>query len=133
VTLVLDTSVLVAAFLARGTCAEVLEHCARAHEIVSAQPLLDELHDVLVRKFRQRPADARAATALIASRARLVTPAVLDAPVCRDPDDDLVLATAVAGEAEAIVTGDRDLLDLGQVGDIVILAPGEFWRWEAGK
>jgi predicted nucleic acid-binding protein len=32
--------------------------------------------------------------------------------VCRDPDDDVVLGTAVAGRCDAIVTGDKDLLDL---------------------
>jgi putative PIN family toxin of toxin-antitoxin system len=40
-----------------------------------------------------------------------VEPAALS-PVCRDPEDDIVLATAIAGRADAIVTGDDDLLVL---------------------
>lgn len=47
-------------------------------------------------------------------------------PVCRDPYDDWVLATALAGEAEMIATGDDDLLVLEALRGIVILSPREF-------
>jgi uncharacterized protein len=51
-------------------------------------------------------------------------------PVCRDPDDDWVLATALAGQAQAIVTGDADLLDLGAFQGVAILSPRQFMeRW----
>ena len=54
----------------------------------------------------------------------------LDAPVCRDPDDDWVLATALAGQADAIVTGDADLLVLDVFQGIAILSPRQFIeRW----
>jgi predicted nucleic acid-binding protein len=43
--------------------------------------------------------------------------------VCRDPDDDWVLATAIAGDAEVIVTGDDDLLTLHRQQGAAILAP----------
>jgi len=46
--------------------------------------------------------------------------------ICRDPDDDWVIACAVAGEADFIVSGDRDLLDLEQVGRIPILSVRQF-------
>lgn len=57
--LVLDTNVLVAAFIARGTCSELLEYCAVRHEIVLSPAILDELGDVLTRKFRFLPEEAR--------------------------------------------------------------------------
>ncbi|HEX9670444.1 MAG TPA: putative toxin-antitoxin system toxin component, PIN family [Thermoanaerobaculia bacterium] len=50
----------------------------------------------------------------------------VEQPACRDPDDDWVLATAVAGEAEVIVTGDGDLLDLRSYRGIAILSPRAF-------
>ena len=46
--------------------------------------------------------------------------------VCRDPDDDHVLAAAVAVKANLIVTGDKDLLTLGQFQGIRILPPQAF-------
>jgi len=61
----------------------------------------------------------------------LVTPASIDAPVCRDPDDDVVLATARSGECAAIVTGNQDLLILDPFGTLRVLAPSAFWKWES--
>lgn len=52
-------------------------------------------------------------------------PASLSGPVSRYPDDDLVLATALAAEASLIVSGDRDLLVLGTFRDIRILAAAD--------
>jgi len=44
----------------------------------------------------------------------------------RDPDDNRVLEAAIAGEADYIVTGDRDLLELGSYEGIRIVTPAEF-------
>ena len=129
--LLLDTNVLVAALVARGTCSDLLEHCVRHHVVISSRPLLDELRDVLTRKFRQRAADVRATVRLFEETFTLVTPVPLEAPACRDTDDDVVLATARAGECAAIVTGDQDLLILDPFQAIRVLAPSAFWKWES--
>jgi predicted nucleic acid-binding protein len=65
---------------------------------------------------------------LLAEYAKLtavVSPTLLSAPVSADPDDDAVLACAVAAQAEAVVTGDRHLLDLKIYQDIPILTASE--------
>ncbi len=129
--LLLDTNVLVAALIARGTCSDLLEHCVRHHDVISSPPLLDELRDVLTRKFRQRAADVRATVRLFEETFTLVTPVPLEAPACRDCDDDVVLATARAGECIAIITGDQDLLILDPFRGIRVVAPSAFWKWES--
>jgi putative PIN family toxin of toxin-antitoxin system len=131
VNLVLDTNVLVAALVARGTCSELLEHCIRQHVVASSQPLLNELREVLERKVSQRPIDVRAALQLFAETFALVTPDTLNPPTCRDRDDDVVLATALAGECAAVITGDEDLLILNPFRNIHVLAPSAFWKWES--
>lgn len=49
----------------------------------------------------------------------------------RDPDDDKCIHTALMGEAALLVTGDRDLLDLGRVGELLILSPADALGWMA--
>jgi putative PIN family toxin of toxin-antitoxin system len=53
---------------------------------------------------------------------RLVT--VVD--VCRDPDDNILLALTVDGKADYIVSGDKDLLDLVTFEEIPIVKPADF-------
>jgi uncharacterized protein len=130
VRVLLDTNVLVAALVARGVCADLVEHCVRQHLVVSSQSLLDELRDVLTRKLRQRAVDVRAALRLFEERFTLVIPATIE-PICRDRDDDVVLATALAGECVAVVTGDEDLLILDSFRGIRVLSPAAFWKWES--
>jgi putative PIN family toxin of toxin-antitoxin system len=130
VRVLLDTNVLVAALVARGVCTDLVEHCVRQHLVVSSQSLLDELRDVLTRKLRQRAVDVRAALRLFEETFTLVIPATIE-PICRDRDDDVVLATALAGECVAVVTGDEDLLILDPFRGIRVLAPAAFWKWES--
>ncbi len=128
--LLLDTNVLIAAFIARGTCSELLEHCARNHTLVTSKPLLRELEEKLAGKFGYARQETRDVLALLQGKMEVVEPASLNPPVCRDPDDDVVLATALTGTCDCIVTGDKDLLVLEQFREIPILVPAEFWRHE---
>lgn len=75
--------------------------------------------------------EAEATETLIRSRAEGVTPVALDEPVCRDPDDDHVIATAIAGDSACIVTGDDDLLTLGTHAGIAMLSPADFCTFES--
>jgi len=91
----------------------------------------DPKMEVLERKFSQRPIDVRAALQLFAETFTLVTPDTLDPPACRDREDDVVLATALAGDCAAVITGDEDLLILNPFRSIHVLAPSAFWKWES--
>lgn len=127
---VLDTNVLIAAFIAHGVCNELLEHCAICHEIVLSPFIVDELRARLVAKFRFTRGETDNVCRLLESRCSLVVPHELAEPVCRDPDDDNIIGTAVAGACDCIVTGDRDLLDLGTALGIPIISPSLFWEFE---
>lgn len=129
--LVLDTNVLIAAFISRGHCRELLEHTATAHQLFTSEPVLREFGTVLSRKFQVPPTLIENAVDLQRSRMGLVEPAPLASPASRDPDDDVVLATAVAAQAVCLISGDRDLLDLQSYGGIRILPPASFWEFES--
>lgn len=120
-----DTDVLVAAIAARGLCAEVVTHGLRYRLFVSSPALLAEFDAVLRRKFEMTPA-VRVFLDLLGKQLPLVDPAPLKRAVCRDPDDDTVLATAVTAKAGAIVTGDADLLVLRNYRRIDIITPREY-------
>jgi putative PIN family toxin of toxin-antitoxin system len=129
--LVLDTNVLIAALISRGVCADLLEHCVLRHEVVSSDFILNELRGHLVGKFKYDAAEADEVVGLFVAEMEIVTPKPLPLSVCRDADDDFILATAVAGQAECIVTGDKDLLVLRQYEGIKIVSPSEFTDFEA--
>ena len=61
---------------------------------------------------------------------QLVVPVNLSSPICRDADDDNVLATAKSGNCECIITGDKDLLVLVEFEGIKIYTPREFLNFE---
>jgi putative PIN family toxin of toxin-antitoxin system len=119
---VFDTNVVVAGLVAEGLCHELVEVHLPAHEVVLSQVLWDELVEKLRDKFGL-DADELPLLDLYRRHATWVDPPPLAGPVCRDTDDDWVLATAVAGGAEAIVTGDEDLLVLEAFRGIAILTP----------
>ena len=124
--ILLDTNVLVSALLFGGLPRVLLRTAVRgALTFVTSPALLDELEDVLVGKFGFGRVVSRLTRAEIEALADLVEPDELHR-VSRDPDDDEVLAAAVAGRADVIVTGDRDLLALGVHQGIRILTPREF-------
>jgi hypothetical protein len=123
--LVFDTNLVVAGLVAEGLCREILELHLPRHAPVLSQRLWDELVTKLREKF-DLEVDELPLLALYRRHATWVEPAALGGPASRDPDDDWVLATAVAGEVEAIVTGDADLLTLRSYRGIAILTPRGF-------
>jgi putative PIN family toxin of toxin-antitoxin system len=122
---VLDTNVLIAAVVAEGLCRDIARRRVKAHTLVTSPALLDELANTLRDKFGVEPSELPLLAAY-RDRSDVVQPSPLPSPVCRYADDDMVLATAVAGMAEVIVSGDADLLTLGAYAGIRILSPRQF-------
>jgi len=130
--ILLDTNVLIAAFITHGTCSDLFEHCIRQHEIIASQFILNELEGHLRKKFKFSETDTREAMELLIAVAKIIEPVSLTEPVCRDCDDDMILATALTGKADCLITGDKDLTDLKTFRGIPILKPAEFSALESG-
>ena len=125
--IVADTNTVLSGLLWQGPPRRLLDLARqRAFTLCTSPILLAELAEVIARdKFVQRVLAAElSAAALVQDYERLadiVEPQPLSVPVCRDPDDDHVLACALAAQATLIVSGDKDLLDLQPYKGIPIL------------
>jgi putative PIN family toxin of toxin-antitoxin system len=129
--LVLDANVLIAAFVARGVCTELLEHCVRVHEPVTSAFILEEVHRNLLGKIRVTGSQAGQALRLLRTRFEIVEPVTIEEGACRDQEDLPVLGTAVAGRCNVLVTGDKDLLEIETWQGITIVSPRGFWKLES--
>ena len=103
-----DTNVLIASLISRGFCRELLEYCFFNHTLVTSESILGELKEKLAEKFKYSTEIAEEAVELFRSRMQVVIPAALSSPISRDPDDDNILAAALAGNCECVITGDKD-------------------------
>ena len=118
--LVLDTNTVVSGLIWGGVPGQLIDAAAAGTvQIISSVPLLGELHDVLFRKkfatqLAEQGVDAADLFEGYAALVELVDPADIGPVILADPDDDIVLATAVAGGADAIVSGDAHLLGIGE-------------------
>jgi putative PIN family toxin of toxin-antitoxin system len=125
----LDTNVLVSGFATRGLSADVVRLLLSEHELLTGEVVLEETRRVLTEKFGVLDKKADQIERLL--RRRHVEPVPdSDSPVeVRDPDDEVVLASAIAAEAEILITGDKDLLDkAGKVESLRIMIPRTFWE-----
>lgn len=124
---VLDSNVVVAAFAARGLCAEVFEVCISGHSIVISEHILSEIKTNLIRKIRLPQSIVRNIIEYLRDETEIVVPQKLNDSPCRDKDDNLIIGTALSGSAKFIITGDEDLLILKKYEGIDIVTPREFW------
>ena len=127
--LVLDTNTVVSGLIWGGVPGQLIDAAAAGTvQIISSVPLLGELHDVLFRKkftvkLAEQGVDAADLFEGYAALVELVDPADIGPVILADPDDDIVLATAVAGNAAAIVSGDAHLLGIGEFRGMPIVTP----------
>jgi uncharacterized protein len=125
---VFDTNVFIAAFVTSGVCAKILLRARRGQfQLIGSPFILNEFEQVLIKKFSVTRSEARDASRLIAEAMRaVVDPGETVTGICRDPDDDAILACALAGEADYLITGDADLLALKNFKGVQILSPRNF-------
>jgi uncharacterized protein len=124
----LDTNVLASAFATRGICADVLMLVVAEHELVVSEQVLTELSRTLRERFRTGDALAQEAVEFLRQEAALVGEAPLLEIEVRDADDKRIVEQAVLGEADVLVTGDRDLTEMGTRRPVRILTPRGFWE-----
>ena len=125
---VFDTHVLVAAFITEGLCSKLLVRGRkRQFHLIACPIIFREFEYVFIHKFSATRNEARDALKIISEAIdNLVHPSQTVKGVCRDPDDDAILACALEAEVDYLVTGDADLLELKTFKGIHIVNPRDF-------
>jgi putative PIN family toxin of toxin-antitoxin system len=125
VRIVLDTNVLMSAVFFGGAPLEILRAWRKGRvKLLASAAILEEYSRVVDELGRRYPLEAaRSVVALVSERAVIVEGGDVGDLRCDDPDDLKFLACAVAGKADAVVSGDKHLLRLRAVARIPILTP----------
>ena len=127
--IVLDSNIIISAFASRGLCLNVFEICLDKHTVILSQFLLQEIHRNLQKRIKLPLSLCNEIQNFLLSEAKIVEPQILSKNSCRDQTDIKVLGTGITGQADAIVTGDNDLLVLKEFHSIPILLPRKFWEF----
>ncbi len=123
---VLDTNILISSLFWNGCPRRVVDLATSQHiQSVTSLEILKELQSVLSEDFQVPPTKVKDILKDILSYSQLVKPRPLSIKI-RDLDDVKVIACAAVAKADYIVTGDKDLLILGQFNKTKIITPADF-------
>ena len=129
----LDTNVIASATATRGLCADVLRTVIEFHDLVVSDHLIREVRRILKDKFGA-PRELIADVIWLLHQDTFISEAhpLGDIPLS-DPADIAIVSSALNGEADVLVTGDKEMLALRRVGPLEILSPRQFWDKERGQ
>lgn len=134
--IVLDTSVLISSVLLTNSVpAKAVRLALRSGTVLVSQDTLTELSAVLKRPSILATMTAKQGDDYLSAYAAAaeLTEVTTIVTACRDPDDDKILALAVSGQADIIITGDTDLLVLDPFQGVRILAPRAYLESHESK
>jgi putative PIN family toxin of toxin-antitoxin system len=131
VKVVFDTNVLVSALLFKGELSQLVDLWKSSRIIpLFSKETFEEFRAVLAYpKFRLSPAEIRAIIEIdVLPFFEIVEGTDAVSGICKDPDDDKFIACAVSGDAEFLVTGDRQLCDVRKHKAVKIVKAADFMR-----
>lgn len=125
---VFDTNVLMAAFLTEGLCSRLLIRARKqAFDLVLCDYIIQEFEGILTNKFKLSLTDIAIISDMVAEATYEILHELHSIPgICRDTNDDMIIACAVDAATDYIVTGDEDLLILEKYNNIKIFNPRNF-------
>ncbi|MCY4438834.1 MAG: putative toxin-antitoxin system toxin component, PIN family [Deltaproteobacteria bacterium] len=126
--ILLDTSVLVAAFATRGFCHDILQIVLAEHRLLVGETVLQELERILADKLAAPEAHVSEVIGFVREHADVVAPVEPASWPATDPADRWIAAAAVRGRADVLVTGGRDLLEAAPGGDLRVVSPRGLWE-----
>lgn len=125
---VLDTNVYIAAFhFSEGVCAELLRYASRQYyELIISPVIIREFASTSRRDFQVNEEKRLRFIRFLGKTGSIVVPQTIPEIILEDPPDNHILACALAGNANLIVSQDLDLLRRKTHGTIAIITPIDF-------
>ena len=102
-------------------------------ELHISDDIRGEVLRVLRDKFRWTDEALALAKDRIGDFTKTIQPGQAVQIITADPTDNRIIKCALAGKSDYIVTGDKHLLDLGQVGDVKMVKPADFLGMKEGR
>lgn len=124
---VLDSNVLVAAFATHGVCSELFEHCLKNTTILCSDFIAVEVERILVDKIKIPTRKSSEIIRYIRNQAQWIIPESIIIGNLRDPNDQMIVATALSGKADFLITGDKDMLVLKKIKGTIMISPRDYW------
>lgn len=122
-----DTNVLLAAFATRGLCADLFAHVLLEHDLLVGEVVIRELRSKLRTKLKLPKRTIDEIETLLRDQVVVRTPEKHLRLKISDPDDEWIVAEAMAGDAHVLVTGDAALHKLGARAPLPIVSPRGLW------
>lgn len=124
----LDTNVLVSALATRGLCSDVLRETLSFHQLVISFHLLTELERILKDKIKLPDNLIAESLNFLKQTGFMSKTFERSIPELKDKDDELIINSALNGKVELFVTGDKEVLKLRLIDDMMIVDPRSFWE-----
>ena len=122
----LDTNVLISAFITRGLCADIFRIILAEHHLVLSEYILAEFEDVTRRKIDLPIEQIQSILKYLRTFEIVQDHQPSESFEIRDNDDISVLAAALNGKCDILISGDKDLLEINERYKIKIVDPRQF-------
>jgi putative PIN family toxin of toxin-antitoxin system len=124
--IVLDTDIILSDFITQGLSSRVIDICIDKHQLFISQWIVNEVIEKLNTKFKTPKKELKRVKDLLLTAFRFIQPEGEIPDLCKDKDDNNILYLAQYIDADLIITGDKDLLELKIIKKSMIINPRTF-------
>lgn len=128
--IVIDTNVLISAFIATGPAKDVFEYAVENHDVIASPYILNELKEKLTRKLGFSHGEYKEIRELLTDSILILTEKSDKLIEFSDKKDLPILDLCISVQADLLITGDKQIQKLKRIGQTKVVSPSEFWNVE---
>jgi len=128
--IVIDTNVLISAFIAIGPSKDVFEYVVENHDVILSPYILKELREKLLKKLGFSRKEYEEIEEILTGSVVISIEESGKAPSFSDKKDLPILDLCISVDAALLITGDKQIQKLKRIGQTKVISPSEFWNVE---